>query len=83
MPEIKGKTSGFKSSEFWLSLLSIVVGAVLTQLEADGVSGPWVQVAGAVLGAFGIVSYNGSRAKVKTALLASQAVLEGKDVGKP
>ena len=71
---VKGKTNGFKSSEFWLSLVSVILGAILTQLEADGASGPWVQIAGAVIAGLGAKSYNDSRSKTKAALVAAESV---------
>jgi hypothetical protein len=85
MPNVKGKTNGFKSSEFWLSLVSVILGAILTQLEADGASGPWVQIAGAVIAGLGAKSYNDSRSKTKAALVAAESVAEaarGTDAGK-
>tara|TARA_R100000654_G_scaffold19830_1_gene40287 strand:- start:96 stop:356 length:261 start_codon:yes stop_codon:yes gene_type:complete len=85
MASVKKKTNGFKSSEFWLSLISVILGAILTQLEADGASGPWIQIAGAVIAGLGAKSYNDSRAKTKAALVAAESVAEaarGTDAGK-
>ena len=67
---IKGKTNGLKSSEFLLTILGLVCGA-LAAVFADS---EWVKNCGpnaaAVLG----VSYNHSRGVVKRALAGAEAV---------
>jgi hypothetical protein len=79
-----GKTNGKKSSEYWLSLLGTVGAIGITLAEVFVGSGnQWVMLAAAALGVFCPASYSASRAKVKAALMASEAVSEAsRNVGK-
>lgn len=71
---IQGKTSGIKSSEFALSILGMV-GGVLFALFSDS---QWAQIGGPILSAVCGGSYTQSRATVKRALAASEAVSNAK-----
>lgn len=57
-------TPGYKTTEFWLSLIAVVLGAVLTSgaLPQGGIASQIVGGAMAVLGALG---YTASRTQVK------------------
>lgn len=55
---------GYKTTEFWLSVLAILVGAV----SASGVlpaEGPWQQVLGVATTALVALGYTGARLTIK------------------
>ena len=58
--------SGIYTSEFWLSLLAVLVGAVVSSgLLPD--TGPWVKGAGVISAMLGALGYSVSRGLVKSA----------------
>ncbi len=69
-PTIKGKTNGFKSSEFWMTLAVGAVG-ILDQMAGSG-----------LLSAFGPVgiAYVIGRPVLKSVLVAAEAYVNGKQV---
>ena len=78
MPSVKGKTNGLKSSEFLVTVGGLILGlcmAIAEQVLGDGHAG-WLSAVGGVIAAICGGSYNLSRAKVKAALAASEAVAE-------
>ena len=64
MVDEKKKSPGIKSSEFWLTLLSIVVGGLISSdlLVESSAAAKVVAIAGSILGALG---YTASRTAVK------------------
>lgn len=55
---------GYKTTEFWLSVLAVVVGAV----SASGIlpsEGPWQQVLGVATTALVALGYTGARLTIK------------------
>lgn len=80
MPSVTNKTSGFKSSEFWLSLIGMIAGIIIATLEQTQGETSWLTLAGAVLSSVCGASYSNSRSKIKAALMGAEAVAEA---GKP
>ena len=80
MPSVSKKTNGFKSSEFWLSLIGMIAGIIIASLEQTQGETSWLTLAGAVLSSVCGASYANSRSKIKAALLGSEAIAEA---GKP
>jgi hypothetical protein len=76
MPSVANKTNGFKSSEFWLSLIGMIAGIVIASLEQAQGETSWLTLAGAVLSSVCGASYSNSRSKIKAALLGSEAISE-------
>lgn len=69
---------GWKTTEFWLSLAAMLVGAVV----ASGVvpeAGPWSQVVGIIAGVLGALGYTVSRgfAKAGTANAVAASITAG------
>jgi hypothetical protein len=62
---------GFKTTEFWISLAAVLVGAVVASgiIPADSV---WERVAGLVVSALAALGYTGARLAVKTAAASKQ-----------
>ena len=82
MPNVKGKTNGLKSSEFLVTVCGLILGltmAIAEQVLGDGHAG-WLSAVGGIIAAICGGSYNLSRAKVKAAILGSEAIAEA---GKP
>ena len=73
---VKGKTNGFKSSEFWLNLVGMIAGIIIATLEQSQGDNQWLTLAGGVLSAVCGASYANSRAKIKASLMGAQAVTE-------
>jgi len=65
---------GYKSTEFWLSLLATLVGAVMASgvIESGGV---WDKVIGLVVTVLGALGYTASRALVKSTAVKADALL--------
>lgn len=76
MPSVAKKTRGFRSSEFWLSLIGMISGIVIATLEQTQGESSWLTLAGAVLSSVCGASYANSRAKIKSSLLGSEAISE-------
>ena len=76
MPSVSKKTNGFKSSEFWLSLIGMIAGIIIASLEQTQGETSWLTLAGAVLSSVCGASYANSRAKIKASLMGAQAVTE-------
>lgn len=57
-------TPGWKTSEFWLTLVTQAIGAVAASGAATG--SPWVQATGVATAALAALGYNVSRAQVKS-----------------
>ena len=84
MPSVQKKTKGFRSSEFWLSLIGMISGIVIATIEQSSGESSWLTLAGAVLSSVCGASYANSRAKIKSALLGSEAIAEaGKKPANP
>jgi drug/metabolite transporter (DMT)-like permease len=66
-------TKGYRTSEFWISLLAVIVGAVLSS-GAIPSEGPWAQIAGLVATILGALGYSVPRAFVKSTELKAQAL---------
>jgi hypothetical protein len=66
-------SKGYTSSEFWLSLFAVLVGAVLSSgvIPSDS---PWLQVGGVVATILGALGYSVPRAFVKSTELKAQAL---------
>ena len=67
-------TAGWKTSEFWLSLCAMLLGAFV----ASGAVGEdhWsVKIAALALSALAALGYNGARAKTKATALLTAAAL--------
>lgn len=67
---------GFKSTEWWLSMVAVNLGAMLGAGLLGAEDSTPVRIAGAVLAALGAWGYTYSRSKVKVQELASQAHAE-------
>jgi hypothetical protein len=67
---------GFKTSEFWLTVVFVVV-ALVTQSDALAENESWVKIAGLVSGAFALLGYTRVRGTIKQVDL----VKEGDDEG--
>lgn len=67
---IKGKTSGIKSSEFLVTILGLILGA-LAAIFSDS---ELVKIGGPIVAVFLGASYNHSRGMVKRALAGAEAV---------
>lgn len=76
MASVTGKTSGFKSSEFWLNLVGMIAGIIIATLEQSQGDNQWLTLAGGVLSAVCGASYANSRAKIKSSLMGAEAVAE-------
>lgn len=64
---------GYKTSEFWLSLVVVILGA----LAASGLiaEGPWIQIAGVITTTLTAMGYGKFRSSVKTADAAAAAAM--------
>jgi len=70
---------GYKTTEFWLSLLAVLMGAVV----ASGVippQGPWSQVFGLLTSLLTAAGYTASRGFTKSTELKSSAIVEAHTV---
>jgi hypothetical protein len=69
---------GWKTSEFWLSLAAIVIGAVMASGVLDSLAGDhWlVKVVGIVASILGALGYTASRGFVKGKVVAAAAITE-------
>ena len=84
---IKGQTKGIKSTEFWVSILGMLVGT-LCALFSDS---QWAQVAGPIAAVICGAAYTNARKTVKAAIAlgaaqvdAARIAAEASDaVGKP
>lgn len=66
---------GYKSTEFWMSLAAVLVGALLSSgVLADG--SVWAQALGVVASMLGALGYTVSRSYVKAAESKSAVLLE-------
>ena len=62
--------AGYKTTEFWLTLFAVILGAVL----AAGLvptEGPWLQVAGVAETALIAMGYTGARMNLKKTIASS------------
>tara|TARA_B100000745_G_scaffold122814_2_gene79702 strand:+ start:10965 stop:11162 length:198 start_codon:yes stop_codon:yes gene_type:complete len=62
--------TGYKTTEFWLTLFAVILGAVL----AAGLvptEGPWLQVAGVAETALIAMGYTGARMNLKKTIASS------------
>ena len=62
--------TGYKTTEFWLTLFAVILGAVL----AAGLvptEGPWLQVAGIAETALIAMGYTGARMNLKKTIASS------------
>jgi hypothetical protein len=59
---------GFKTTEFWLSTIAIILGVLMTS-GAITAGSPWDKGIGLVVAALASMGYSASRANVKTASL--------------
>lgn len=66
---------GYKTTEFWLTLITVIVGVagpllinygLLSEEEVSLWGQAIIQIAGAIAAGFAVSTYNMSRAKVKT-----------------
>jgi hypothetical protein len=73
---------GYKTTEFWLSMAAIIVGALLASgvLPADSV---WLKVAGIVSSVLGAIGYTANRTVVKYSTLKADALKEAAKNGGP
>lgn len=62
--------SGIRTTEFWLSLIAIIIGALPSSGLLPDV-GPWVQPVGLVTVVLGALGYTASRARLKSATAGS------------
>ena len=69
---IQGKTSGVKSTEFWISILGMVVGG-LCAVFADS---QWAQVVGPIAAVICGAAYTNSRKTVKAAIALGGAKVD-------
>ena len=70
-------TKGIRSSEFWLSLLAALLGALMASgLVTDG--SIWGQIAGAILSGLATLGYSASRARVKAADSVAKELVSAK-----
>lgn len=70
-PRSAADRPGWRTTEFWLSSLALVLGAVLASgALPDG--GTFAQIAGAVLAALSCLGYDAARARVKVAALETR-----------
>ena len=76
MAEVRNKTNGFKSSEFWLNLVGMIAGIIIATLEQSQGDNQWLTLAGGVLSAVCGASYANSRAKIKASLMGAEAVAQ-------
>lgn len=62
--------SGYKTTEFWLSALAMVIGAVIASGVLDEVAtDSWIaKLIGGIVAVLGSVGYTVSRAKVKSGM---------------
>jgi hypothetical protein len=74
--------SGWKTSEFWLSLLSVLVGALLAS-DALPTDSPVAKGLGLVASMLGALGYQVSRAMVKSSGNKAAAFVEAAKVGAP
>ena len=63
--------SGYKTTEFWLTLFAIVLGAILAAglIPTDG---PWLQIAGVAETAFIAMGYTGARMNLKKSVAVTE-----------
>ena len=73
---VKGKTNGFRSSEFWLNAIGMIAGILIATLEQSQGDNQWLTLAGGVLSAVCGASYANSRAKIKSSLMGAEAVAQ-------
>lgn len=68
---------GYRTSEFWLSLAAVLVGAVMASGLLDGLApdNAWVRVLGIVASILGALGYQVSRTMTKTATTAAIAAV--------
>ena len=57
--------TGWKTTEFWLALLAIIVGEAVA-VDIIPTEGSWLKLAGLVTGVLAAIGYAHVRAKVKT-----------------
>lgn len=71
---------GYKTSEFWLSLVVVILGA----LAASGLlaEGPWVKIAGVITTTLTAMGYGKFRTDVKSAEAIARAAASDGDLGK-
>jgi hypothetical protein len=61
---MENKKAGYKTTEFWLSVVAMIIGAV----SASGIlplEGPWQQVLGVATTALVALGYTGARLSLK------------------
>lgn len=68
----RGGRPGIRTSEFWLSLLAAILGALISS-GAFAQGSPWVQGAGVLLVALSALGYGATRARIKGAEAARDA----------
>lgn len=69
MKKNDGKKPGYKTTEFWLTMAVMVLGALAASGVFDNMQqsdNPWVKLAGVVGMALAAMKYTGSRTKAKT-----------------
>ena len=73
---IKGKSAGFKSSEFWINAIGMFGGLIIATLEQSQGENQWLTLVGGILSAVCGASYAASRAKIKASLASAEAVAQ-------
>jgi hypothetical protein len=68
---------GFKTSEFWLTAVFVIV-ALVTQSDVLAENPTWVKVAGLIAGGFAAMGYTSNRGTIK-----KQELLKNGDAEKP
>ena len=57
--------SGWQTTEFWLSLVAVAAGAIVSS-GAFHDDSPWMKIAGLVVSVLGALGYTASRGKLKS-----------------
>jgi F0F1-type ATP synthase assembly protein I len=73
---------GYATTEFWLTLAAVLVGAVL----ASGIipaSGPWGQIVGLIASLLSALGYQVTRSYVKSTQLKTNAIVEANKNSSP
>ena len=70
--EIKGKTAGYKSTEFWLSVVATVLGIVVAS-GAFGDESQAMKICGLGLSVLATLGYTGARAGIKKEILNAES----------
>ena len=70
------KTNGLKSTEFWLSLVAMLVGFLMSSGILGAEDAPGMKIAGLVAMLLAALGYTGARTMVKKKIVEAEAVKE-------